>query len=880
MFEVVLLHKSDHFLACALPRMTRPTRLRTEHRDGAVLGLGVARPRLSWQLPPGTARQEAYALEVDGHDCGRVDTAESVLVPWPGATLGSRQRAAWRVKTWTDVGESEWSAPAWFETGLLETSDWEARWIEPYETERSAHVLRHTFRLGARPQVARLYATAHGVYETFLNGRRVGDTELAPGFTSYPTTLHVQAYDVADLVAPGENTWEVVLSDGWWRGRTGFFQATDGYGSTLGFLGQLHADDTVVVTGADWESATGPLLSADLMAGQREDHRAEARNWKAVTVADYGLENLAWSPAPPTRRVQELRPVSVTRPVPDRQVVDLGQNINGWLRLTDLGPEGTELTLVHGEILDAAGDVTQDHLALPPTITFPGAPTGVGMTDSVVAAGTPGEVFEPRHTTHGFQFARIEGHPRPLTPDDVTGVVVHTDLRRTGWFRCSDERLNALHDITDWSFRDNACEIPTDCPQRERAGWAGDWQLFIPTAAFLYDVAGFSLRWLRDLAAEQLDDGCVTNYVPDGLRYRVGAESMWRGRQGSSGWGDAIVMVPWEMYRAYGDTQVLAEMWPHMVAWLDFAATTARTQRHPARAEARPQPAPHEEYLWDGGYHWGEWLEPGVVAGEHMTQDHGSVGTAFLHHSAGLAARIGRLLGHDADAARLDELAARTLDAWRAEFIGPDGALTPDSQANHVRALAWDLVPYELRVQTASRLVELVRAAGTHLGTGFLATPYLLPVLADAGHLNVAFDLLCQDTPPSWLAMVVRGATTVWELWEGVDDEGVGHESLNHYSKGAVISFLHRYVAGIDLLDDGPAYRRFRVQPRPGGGLTWAEAVHDSPLGRLESSWRIDGRRLRLIVTVPPGAAADVVLPDGAAARQGPGTREYESGLG
>jgi alpha-L-rhamnosidase len=334
------------------------------------------------------------------------------------------------------------------------------------------------------------------------------------------------------------------------------------------------------------------------------------------------------------------------------------------------------------------------------------------------------------------------------------------------------------------------------------------------------------------------------------------------------------------MYRAYGDTEVLEEMWPHMVAWLEFAATTARAQRHPDRAAARPQPAPHEQYLWDGGYHWGEWLEPAAVAGDHMTQDHGAVGTAFLHHSAALAARIGRMLGHDADADRFEELAARSLDAWRAEFVGPDGALTPDTQANHVRALAWDLVPAELRAQSATRLVELVRAAGTHLGTGFLATPYLLPVLAQTGHLDVAFELLYQDTPPSWLAMVARGATTVWELWEGVDGDGVAHESLNHYSKGAVISFLHRAVAGIELLDDGPAYRRFRVRPQPGGGLTWTEAVHDSPLGRLESSWRIDGSRFRLVVTVPPGSSADVVLPDGTTSAQRPGTEEYECAAG
>jgi alpha-L-rhamnosidase len=853
--------------------VTAPTLLCAEHLDDAVLGLDVRRPRLSWWLPAGSTRQDAYLVEVDGHEMARVEGEGCVLEPWPAEALGSRQLVEWRVKVWTDAGESDWSGPATIETGLLDPSDWSARWVEPYETERSAHVLRRTFRLDAAPAHARLYATAHGIYETFLNGQRVGDVELAPGFTSYPTTLHVQTYDVRDHLVAGENQWEVVLSDGWWRGRTGFFQARDGYGATLGFLAQLHVDERIVATDGDWESATGRLRSADLMAGQSEDRRAEASNWHAVTLVDYDLGNLGASPAPPTRRVQELRPASVTRLGADRHVVDLGQNINGWLRLGDLGPRGTELTLVHGEVLDATGDVTQEHLR--PSVNFPGAPTGVGMIDHVVSGGTSGEYFEPRHTTHGFQFARVEGHPGPLTPDDVSGVVVHTDLRRTGWFRCSDERLNRLHDITDWSFRDNACEIPTDCPQRERAGWTGDWQLFIPTAAFLYDVAGFSLKWLRDLAAEQLENGCVTNYVPDALRQRAESlGSMWLSRQGSSGWGDAIVMVPWEMWRAYGDTGVLAEMWPHMGAWVDFAAMTARTRRHPARAKARPEPLPHEEFLWDGGYHWGEWLEPGVVAGQHMEHDHGSVGTAFLHHSAQLASRIGRMLGHDKEADRFEELAVNALHAWRSEFIGEDGTLTPDSQANYVRALAFGLLPDELRAQAATRLVELIRDAGTHLGTGFLATPYLLPVLTDAGHLDVAFDLIHQDSPPSWLYMVERGATTVWELWEGIDTEGAPHESLNHYSKGAVISWLHRYVAGIEPLE--PAYRRFRVEPRRGGGLTWAEGVHDSPRGRIESSWHEDGTTFRLIVTVPPGSSAEVVLPDGSRRDQLPGTRSYE----
>ncbi len=857
--------------------MNTPSHLGVEHLGDDVLGLGDRRPRLSWQLPSGAARQEAYAIELDGRDLGRIQSDASVLVPWPGEPLSSRQRVDWRVKVWTDGGvESGWSPSAWFETGLLDPADWSARWIEPYEAERSAHVLRHTFRLHAPVTRARLYATAHGIYEAFLNGRRVGDVELAPGFTSYPSTLHVQVYDVGDLLVAGDNVWEVVLSDGWWRGHTGFFQIADGYGSTLAFLGQLQADDLVITTGPEWESSTGPLRSADLMAGQTEDHRARAVAWHPVSLADHDLGNLAYSPAPPTRRVEELRPVSVTRPRPDRQVVDLGQNINGWLRLSNLGPDGTELTIVHGEALDRSGDVTQDNLLS----FFADRLMYVGMTDHVVAAGTPGEVFEPRHTTHGFQYARIEGHPGRIAPDDVTGVVVHTDLRRTGWFRCSDERLNRFHDITEWSFRDNACEIPTDCPQRERAGWTGDWQLFIPTGAFLYDVAGFSLKWLRDLAAEQLDDGRITNYVPDPLRQRAPSTEQWLWRQGSSGWGDAVVMVPWEMWRAYGDRDVLAELWPAMVAWVDFAATAARTVRHPTREESRPEPAPHETFLWDGGYHWGEWLEPGAQPDDHIALDHGSVGTAFLQHSAALASRIGRLLGHDSEAARFEELAANVLDAWRAEFIGPDGALTPDTQANHVRALAFGLVPDELRAQTAERLVALIHEAGTHLGTGFLATPSLLPVLADTGHLHVAYELLLQDTPPSWLAMVERGATTVWELWEGIDEEGAPHDSLNHYSKGAVISFLHNYVAGISLLDERTAYRRFRVEPRPGGGLTWAEAVHDSPYGRIESTWHTHRSRLWLTVTVPAGTEAEVVLPDGSRRDQGPGTATYECELG
>jgi alpha-L-rhamnosidase len=323
--------------------------------------------------------------------------------------------------------------------------------------------------------------------------------------------------------------------------------------------------------------------------------------------------------------------------------------------------------------------------------------------------------------------------------------------------------------------------------------------------------------------------------------------------------------------------QVLDELWPTMVRWLDRAERMAREQRHPDRVARRPEPAPHERYLWDTGFHWGEWLEPGNGPGpmdEFVAADKGDVATAFFAHSARLMSRIAGLLGRDDDVTRYAELAQNVRAAWQAEYLDAEGRLTPDTQANHVRALAFGLVPDELRPAIAERLVELIRKADTHLGTGFLATPYLLPVLADTGHLDVAYELLFQDSAPSWLVMVDRGSTTVWEDWNGVDEDGVPHESLNHYSKGAVISFLHRYTAGIEPVE--PAYRRFRVAPRPGGGLTSAEAAHESPYGRIESAWRIEDGVLSLRVVVPAGTAAEVVLPSGTTSTAGPGEHIFE----
>jgi len=526
----------------------RPWDLRVEHLDEAF-GIDTTVPRLSWKLPPLASRQVAYKVNAGEWDSGRVDTDVSILVPYGGPPLQSRQRVEWRVKVWTAEGESAWSARASWEMGLLSSDDWSARWIESRDQARERPGVRHadlfrtTFDVSQTRSRARLYATAHGVYELFLNGTRVGGLELTPGFTSYRHRLQVHAYDVSHLLRRGRNELRALVSDGWFRGQVGALRQYDIYGPTLALLAQLEVDGQPLATTDDsWHHARSAVI-ADLMEGQRTDLRVddEALEWSPVRVADFSFENLCGSDSPPVRRVEIVRPRFMTQFDDGKYIVDLGQNINGWLRVSNLGPCDTTLTITHGEALDGSGDVTTDHLRTVHWKTR--EPLSAGQVDVVVSDGDTRD-FEPRHTTHGFQFARIEGHAGTLRVDDVAGVVVQTDFRRTGWFECSDARLNRLHAAADWSFRTNACDIPTDCPQRERAGWTGDWQIFAPTAAFLYDVAGFSTKWLRDLAADQRADGAVRNFAPDPAPAGADDHAVKTFLEGSAGWGDAAVLVP------------------------------------------------------------------------------------------------------------------------------------------------------------------------------------------------------------------------------------------------------------------------------------------------------------------------------------------------
>ena len=871
-----------------------PGRLRIEHGP-RPLGTGFRRPRLSWWLPAGSGGQLAYQVRatVDGTRV-RTEPIEDVvpyLRPWPFTALGSRSQVAWQVQVRTEAGWSDWSGTCKFETGLLDPADWHGRFIGlpgpdslPQRGQRGALYLRRQFTVTHPPAQARVYATAHGLYELDLDGTRIGDLELTPGFTAYRSHLEVQAYDITALCTPGDHELVATVTDGWWRGATGAFHLDQVYGTSLALLAQVEitgqsGDLRIIATGDGWQVTTdGPVTAADLMEGQRTDQAVPfppASGWRDPVILDAANGRLTVSPAPPTRQVGQYQAVSVTRLDARRQVADIGANISGWTRLDGsvLGPAGNTVRLRHGERLGDDGDVDTTHL----DIDLPGLPpVAVGMTDEVTSIGPGAPSFEPRHTTHGFRYISIIG-ASDLTPGDITGVMVHTDMTRTGWFQCSNERLNALHEAVVLSFRGNACEIPTDCPQRERAGWTGDWQLFIPSAAFLFDVAGLSTRWLRDLAADQWKDGRVPNFVPDTL---IPRSDRIDAITGSAGWGDAAVYVPHQVWQSYGDAEILARQYPSMRAWVEFALGRAAGGRHPGRAAARPEPAGHEAYLWDTGFHWGEWLEPGVDSAAVLASgaDMAAVATAYLYRSTATLAEIATLIGQADDASRYSKVAGQVRAAWQAEFLTASGSVTPATQANLARALAFGLVDDQHREQASADLATLVRAAGNHLGTGFLATPFLLPALADHGHLDVAYDLLLQATPPSWLHMIASGATTIWENWEGLDQRGQG--SLNHYSKGAVVTFLHQYVAGLRPVPGIPAYREFEVRPCLGGGITAAEARLDTPYGPIGSAWRLtEHGAFDIDIDVAAGTRARVTLPDGSVRACGPGRHHLSAVL-
>lgn len=855
----------------------RVTRLRAELRADAF-GIGVARPRLSWILEAAGDGLTQVASEIEvvrrtgTTTTGRVDGDAQVFVDWPVAPLASRERTEVRVRAWlSDGGETPWSEPLTVEASLLEDTDWSTDFVSPSvsapaEGVRPGYLMRADVDIPRDVVAARLYATAHGIYRVEINGERVGDDELAPGWTSYRHRLRFQTYDVTHLLTPGRNALGAELSDGWYRGRIGFHGGIwDNYGEDLALLAQLEVEFAdgrreVVPTGGDWRWSSGPVVAASLYDGEHYDAGLVPHGWSSP-----GFDDSAWSPATtlprgdfparlepaigdPVRVIEELSPTTVERRPNGRIRLDFGQNIAGWLAIRVVGSEGHEVVLHHAEVLE------NDELAIRPLRSAP-------SIDSYRLAGTPGgESWRPRFTIHGFRYAELENWPGEFTAEAVRAQVVHSDMERTGWFASSDALVNRLHENAVWSMRDNFVDLPTDCPQRdERLGWTGDIQVFAPAASFLYSSGGILTSWLRDVAVEQGPDGWVPNFVP---WIECGFP-----RESSAAWGDAAVVVPWVMYQRNGDLGVLREQFPSMALWVEHFASKA-----------------DDSGLVREGMQLGDWLDPAAPPedpGAGVT-DRYLVASAYLAYSADLTARTALLLDRPRDHERYGAIARRTADAFRREYVTLAGRMVQETPTALSLAIAFDLITDPVqRAVAGRRLADLVRDGGYRIQTGFVGTPLICDALAATGQIDVAYRLLLERDCPSWLYPVTMGATTIWERWDSMLPDGTVNPgemtSFNHYALGAVVDFLHRTLAG--LAPASPGYRTLRIAPQPGDHFDSAEARLETPYGTAAVSWSRAEDAFQLDATVPVGVTAEVILPDGSTRSIGSGEHRFVASI-
>jgi alpha-L-rhamnosidase len=861
-------------------------RLRTEYATNPV-GIDEPAPRLSWMLHAerrGTV-QSAYEVRVAKStgdlgrrplwSSGKVTTAESVNLPYGGPALEPRTRYHWQVRSWDDRGRaSDWSAPSFWETGMMSPAQWTAKWITPdlpEDTTRSnpSPMLRSEFALDGAVASARAYVTSLGLYEMQINGRRVGDQVLTPGWTTYDKRLEYQTYDVTDLLKRGPNAVGVMLGDGWYRGRLAWEKRRNTYGKGLALLAQIHVRYTdgreqVIATGEGWKAATGPILMADIYNGETYDARLEKAGWaevglddgqwKGVRIAAHPTEVIIAPVGPPIRRIEEIKPVKVLHTPAGETVFDMGQNMVGWVRLRVAGPAGTTVRLQHAEVLDKQGNFYTANLrTAKQELTY-------------TLKGGAEETYEPHFTFQGFRYVKVEGFPGAPTADAVTGVVVHSDMPRTGSFVTSNPMLNQLYHNIVWGQKGNFVGVPTDCPQRdERLGWTGDAQVFSRTAAFNYDVAGFFTRWLGDLAADQRANGSLPDVIPDVLSR--GSENK-ADATSSSGWGDATVIVPWTMYLTYGDKRLLERQYPSMKKYVEYERRVAG-----------------DRFLWNTGWHYGDWLAFATTRSDYpgATTDKDLIATAFFAHSTDLLARSALALGKTDDAREYRALFENIRAAWNREYVTASGRIISSTQTAYALGLQFNLLPEAQREDAGNRLSMDVRGFG-HLTSGFIGTPYLTDALMSTGHLSDAYMLLLNKKYPSWLYPITQGATTIWERWDGQKPDGsfqdVGMNSFNHYAYGAIGDWMVRVVAGLDIDETAPGYKHILVAPRPGGELTSARAELMTQYGSAASGWTIDGKRMTLTVRVPPNTRATVRLPGATLARVMEGTRAVASAAG
>jgi alpha-L-rhamnosidase len=905
----------------------KPNTLRTEWLSNPA-GIDARSPRLSWQVDSDLRGQSqtAYHLLVasseeklkedqgDLWDSGKVSSDETLNISYSGKTLLPGQPCFWKVKVWDQDGNaSSWSEPAAWSMGLLDPANWNAQWISfkdssPLHKDRKTLFLpparhyRKQFKLGKAVARAIVHASALGIYELHVNGRRVGDAFFEPGWADYHKRAHYRTHDVTALLRNADNALGAIVAEGWYSGYVGYGLLVGYgphktgryfYGKTPAFLAQLEIEYTdgsreTIVTDPSWKvSGDGPIREADMIMGELFDARLDRPDWctpggatdwtweAAVRAEENGSTRAVSSDnrgdrevelgfqkpprmqayaAPPIRITEELRAQRITEPKPGVYIFDLGQNFAGLVRLKAKGPAGTKLQLRFGEMLHADGRLMTENLRR------------ARATDFYILRGDPaGETWVPQFTYHGFQFVEVTGCSEKPDLDAITGLVLHNDTPLVGSFACSDEVMTRFWKNTVWTQRANFIEVPTDCPQRdERLGWMGDAQIYVRTATFNADVAAFFTKWLDDVEEAQLSSGAYPDYAP----YPMGHGAP--GQTWGTAWTDAGIICPWTIWTVYGDTRVLERHWGSMTRFMNW----------------RKQRAPDFRGRKDGNT-WGDWLNVNEPTPIEL------IDAAYFKLDADLMSRMARALGREEEAGSYDELQARIAEQFGRDYIAPDGSLKVNTQTAHVLSLNFGLVPPERRKETAARLVEMIAKNDYRMATGFLGTKPLLPTLSAHGHHDLAVRLFQSRRFPSWGYEVVNGATTVWERWDSFTKEhgfnGLGGNqnasmnSFSHYAFGAVIEWAFRDLAGIDA--EGAGYKRIVIHPNPPTAgsnpelppIDWVKAEYGSVRGVIRAAWQNREDQFRLELKIPanttatvfvPGSSPDTVTESGYPARQ------------
>lgn len=837
--------------------------LKTENLRNPI-GIESKQPRFSWQLvsPKKNVVQTAYELTVNQGNktvwtSGKVTSAASLFNVYRGNALPSNTLFSWKVRVWDNQGQvSDW-VTATFQTALNK-EDWTAKWINSGivadTTNGIVPMLRKTFQTQKKVVRATAYVTARGMYEVEMNGARVGNAYLSPGWTTYSKHLQYQAYDVTSLVASGKNAIGVRLGSGWYRTRLGWENKQHIYGKETALLFQLaimYSDGSkeTIISDKSWKASDSEITYAEIYNGESIDARKRKANWSKSTFDDSNWINVVEKDFPsdyinasinePIRKHEAFKPVRVFTSPKGETILDFGQNLVGWVALNATGKAGDKIKLSHFEMLDKFGNPYFANLRT----------AKAQATYTLSGNGT--DLFEPHFTFFGFRYVKVDGLKGVVNPADFTAYALYSDMEQTGSFECSNPLVNQLQKNIQWGQKGNFLDVPTDCPQRdERLGWTGDAEVFSRTASYNFNANQFFAKWLIDVTAEQHPNGAVPHVIPNILQGTFFGQPTQ-----AAGWGDAGIIIPYNVYTTFGDKQVLENQYATMQKSLNYIRNEAKNN------------------LWNTGFQFADWLSYRVddskqfVGMKSAITDNYLVAQCFYAYNVQLLLNSAKVLGKTDDVKEYSDLLEKVKKAFQEEYMTISGRLISETQTAYILALQFDMLPESLRPQAVERLVNNIKSYNYHLTTGFLGTPFLNPVLTRFGRNDVAYKLLLQDTYPSWIYPIkAHGATTIWERWDSMKPDSTfqdpGMTSFNHYAYGAVGDWMYRTIAGIDTKEfAGAGYKEIVVKPQLGGGLTYAKGSLQTNYGLLVSSWKIENGKMSLEVEIPVNTTAKVYFP-------------------